>query len=709
MSAAHRRPKLRHSLLLLLVLLLTACTQAALHRPENIVEQPGFTLTFLEFDDQGEPWAPEQLERTIQVIDEVHNTGKRAVVMLFVHGWHNDASQRNERKRDNNVEGFQRLLGTTREVIDQDAEGGQDVALVGVYLSWRGRSTDNSLLKPLTFYSRRGAGQRAASVSTTEAILRVMNAAKQNPESTGIVIGHSFGGMIVERALAQAVVGYTLQDESDFRPMADMIILVNPASQSMQAKNLVSMLQRNRLKFYREDAEGNRRESPLIVSVTSTADTATGMLYPLALSMKAWSKKFREYEATDCSPTKTQKPYYTQTAGHNRALHSHVITTTGDRESTGRDYAAMELEISVDPKTGERLYAFPGQDHLFTIQRLPGVFNNSPYWIMSAPPELIRDHSDIFTFNTIQMIRALFILSGAEDSSQRTLIVREDGVRPWELIDLPGGDLVFLESSRRFFSLTRDSSQPFGLACLPSIIQPGMVKGVLYQGERAIVIVSAEVQDGNKGKIENYVLAFDFGLVGSKGLVWKEIHSDLLFDGATGDLDKEVAYLARAGELYAVDMSVKKPTPVLLSRFDESIALDEMQFDSEGNRIVAADTDTNSLYLIDLSLDSPVPERVASDIGAITEIDISETESSVLLLDTVGKRLLTLDCPRDAVSCSAPEVLAAIPEFQRPIALARGDDGTVWVGDLDAQKIFTFDQTGRLVKVLDSMSGYAEP
>ncbi len=37
-------------------------------------------------------------------------SGKRAVVLLFVHGWQNDASQREDRKDDNNVEGFQRLL-----------------------------------------------------------------------------------------------------------------------------------------------------------------------------------------------------------------------------------------------------------------------------------------------------------------------------------------------------------------------------------------------------------------------------------------------------------------------------------------------------------------------------------------------------------------------------------------------------------------------
>ena len=141
------RPILAQCLLTAIAVALTACTSAALHRPESIDEKPGYTLTFIEFDDHGEPWAPEQLEGTIQVIDEIHNTDKRAVVLLFVHGWHNDASQRDERKKDNNVEGFQRLLTTTRELIDRTGDG-EDVELVGVYLGWRGRSTDNTLLKP---------------------------------------------------------------------------------------------------------------------------------------------------------------------------------------------------------------------------------------------------------------------------------------------------------------------------------------------------------------------------------------------------------------------------------------------------------------------------------------------------------------------------------------------------------------------------------
>jgi RNase P protein component len=679
-----------------------------MHRPDSVEHLDDFTLTFIEFDDHGEPWAPAQLERTIKVIDEEHEAGKRTVVVLFVHGWQNDASKREDRGRDNNVEGFQRLLTTARQVMRRAGQDPDKVSLIGVYLSWRGRSTDVGILKPMTFYSRRGAGQRAASVSTTEAILRVMYAAKRNPLSTGVVIGHSFGGMIVERALIQALVGYSLRQETEIKPAGDMVILVNPASQSMKAKNMVSLLKRNRLKIYREDEDGNRRPAPAIVSVTSTSDSATGSLYPLALSIKGWTKKFREYEPTACSPSQNQKQFYTQTAGHNRVLHSHVISTAGSVDAGNVDQSEMVLEVSIDPETGEKRYTFPGQENLFTVQRLALSYNDTPYWIMRAPPELIRDHSDIFTYNTIQMIRALMEVSGASTGNERTVVVREDGVRPFELIALPDGDIVFLEGSRRFFRLDEENSRPFGLACLPSVIQLDTVIGVVYEGQRAVIIASAEVEDGKKRKIETDVVGFDFGLVGGESLEWTEIHSDLLFTAATGDVDKKVIYLARAGELYVTDPAAKKPRPELLSTYDDSIGLDRMKFDQAGNRILATDQDTGSLYLIDMSSDSPIPELVASDLGPVTDFDLSTADSTVLLLDTSGKRILELDCPPETRSCSTPEVFAAIPEFEQPITLARATDGRVWVGDIGAQSLFAFDANGDVVEVLDSMSGFIE-
>ena len=133
-----------------------------------------------------------------------------------------------------------------------------------------------------------------------------------------------------------------------------------------------------------------------------------------------------------------------------------------------------------------------------------------------------------------------------------------------------------------------------------------------------------------------------------------------------------------------------------------------MKFDQAGNRILATDQETGSLYMIDLSLASPIPDLVASDLGPITDIDLSMVDSSVLLLDTAGKKVLEVDCPRESSSCSPPEVFTAIPEFEQPISLARATDGRVWVGDIGAQSIYTFDADGKVVEVLASMSGFSD-
>lgn len=696
----------RGVLILVLILVLTGCISARLHRPQNIERVDGYTLAFIEFDDQGEPWAPSQLERTIRLIENANRDGKRSVVVLFVHGWHNDASKREDRKEENNVEGFKRLLDQSQENLRRLGYSQDKVSLIGVYLSWCGRSTDVGLLKPFTFYSRRAAGQSVAGVSTTEAILRVMDAAKQNPMSAGVVIGHSFGGMIVERALMQALVRHTINHGEEIVPLADLVILVNPASQSMHAKNMLSILKRNRLKFYRETQEGEKHEAPLIVSITSTGDTATGSIYPFALGLKGWTKKFRQYGPTDCCPIPTQKLFYKQTAGHNRALHSHVVTTGEPIEAGSMDEARINLQESINPDTGEMRYSFPGQEYMFTIERLPWVYNNTPYWIMSVPPELIASHSDIFTYNTMQIIRALLRMSGVFLKGEKSILVRENGVHPLEVAVLPGGGIVFLDQSRRFYALGPGSRRPMGLSCLPSEIKPDSIIGIFYKGTRMYVVASAEVAKGKKSKIQTDVIGFDFGFAGSESIEWTEIQADVRFKAAIGDAQQGNVYLVKAGALYVADLTQKKPKALLLSQFDDAIELDRMRLDSATNRIFAIDRESEALYVIDLNVESPVPVLVAEDLGLITDLDVSEGRR-ILLVDKIGKRLLEIDCSQGA-SCSPPEPIASIPELQRPITLARESDGTIWIGDFGAQKIFVLDPEGKVTRVLDSFAGFSD-
>jgi hypothetical protein len=683
-----------------LTLAATGCIKSQLHRPQNIEPHDGYTMAFVEFDDQGEPWAPSQLERTIDLIERANRDGKRSVVALFVHGWQNDASKREDRKKDNNVEGFQRLLASARKMMDQDPTIGSDVSLIGVYLGWRGKSTNVKLLKPLTFYSRRGAGQRVAGLATTEAIIRVMHAANAKPESGSLVIGHSFGGMIVELALMQALVGYTVAGDESITPLADLVMLVNPASQSMVAKNMVSVLERNKLQSYRKTADGNLISSPFIVSVTSTADTATGNLYPFALGIKGATKKFRGYGGTDCSPAKSQKEFYKTTAGHNHALHSHVVTSEPMTDEERESNPPMILEESINPENGERRHRFPGEADWFTMERLPLSLNDTPYWIMSVPPELIPDHTKIFTVNMLQLIRALVRASGVVGGDGQMTLVREEGVRPLELAALPQGGVAFLDATRRFHLLKDEDSRPVALSCLPMLVNTESVIGVFYNGSRATMIASGSVGVGDKVKNQTVATAFDFGLTGAESQQTTEIKSDVAFDAAIGNPVDGKVYLAAGTDLYVADMNKKKPKAELLASFDKPAKFDEFEFDSGNERIFAMSRESEELYVIDLRSETLTPELIAGGIGVALDM-VFTRDGSLLVLDSTGGRVLRADCSRER-GCSRLEEFASSSEFRRPIAIATDADGLIWIADLDARSIFTVDKRGRVTRVLGS-------
>jgi hypothetical protein len=540
-------------------------------------------------------------------------------------------------------------------------------------------------------------------VSTTEAIIRVMNAAKRNPESVAIVIGHSFGGMIVEQALSQSMISLAIDESSTIDPPADLIILVNPASQSIEAKRMLSILERNRLKFYRTDKNGERRESPLIVSVTSTADTATGNLYPAAMGVKAMTKRFREYGPGDCSPGATQKAYYRHTAGHNQILHSHVITAEPLPSQT-ETADLLGYEESVNEDTGDVNYSFMGRDHRFVMKRLPYSYNDTPYWIMNVPPELIKDHSDIFTFNTLQMIRALVHLSGASGGAGHSVLVRENGVRPVSTFPLPEGGIAFLERSRRFFVVHRDDPQPLVLSCLPAIVDPDSTVGVMYEGTEVSLVTSGMETGKKKPKIRTDVVTFDYAQPGT--IDFTPIEAKMVFTAAVGKPDTGELYLAAEGGLYRANVDDKKPKVELFLSLDEPRHISEMELDEARDRIFAVDLPNWALYCIDLQDDAPTPRRITADLGIPSEM-IMTPEGKMLLLDTGARQVMELDCTGGR-GCDPPTPKIRHEGFARPTTLSLGANGTIWVGDAGAESIFAFDSDGNLLRVLDSIEGFQE-
>ena len=137
-----------------------------------------------------------------------------------------------------------------------------------------------------TFWGRKNdAGHRVSGTCATEAIFSLAKAAReQNPNSKVVMIGHSFGALVMERSVAQGLIGALMFQEGkrggnqDVVLPADLVLLLNSAAESIYAKEMIDFFRANpQENTVREGFIGPNR--PLIVSVTSHADWYTGVLF----------------------------------------------------------------------------------------------------------------------------------------------------------------------------------------------------------------------------------------------------------------------------------------------------------------------------------------------------------------------------------------------------------------------------------------------
>ena len=239
------------------------------NRPRNIVdmlkqlEDPGqkkpapsflvsargsAALSIIEFDDMGELWDRNQLKLLLEFIEETRNQNKKILLFGFVHGWKHNASDDSTNLRD--FASFIDDVSNNLNVYANPAE----IVPIGMYIAWRGNVVDkdhpimgnipvigglNLAGQQLSFYNRKAAAARVGGASATEVFLSVAGAVKtiseeaENPRegnqiariqvgeqtssekprldaSRVVFIGHSMGGLILERAVSQALLGTIL-------------------------------------------------------------------------------------------------------------------------------------------------------------------------------------------------------------------------------------------------------------------------------------------------------------------------------------------------------------------------------------------------------------------------------------------------------------------------------------------------------------------
>jgi hypothetical protein len=374
---------------------LSSCTSLSPLRPNttanptnSVIGQDGYKVAFVEFGEQGSYQDPTQLQNALALIRDT----PQPLVISYVHGWQNNAES-------GDVQSFESLLARLNGAPAIRSVG---FHVVGVYLGWRGKLTSVPILKEISFWNRKATAERLASnYDCYDAIASISEEARRKGRGNQytVLLGHSFGGLIVERSVAHAINAEIHGHADADRSMpADLMIAVNPAADSVLARQMISAL-------YSRKTEGTR---PLFVSITSTGDWATGSIFPIGAGLASVSKGFNEVEAPGPANTQvSERKFYISTPGHNEMLINHVTVDKHETVNSPNGLHALEENLQHNHVgNGFTLDGAEGKLDVWQIKRVGDV--DVPYWDVQVDPSIIKDHGDIWNERAEAMVAAIF-------------------------------------------------------------------------------------------------------------------------------------------------------------------------------------------------------------------------------------------------------------------------------------------------------------
>lgn len=326
------------------------------HQPANsLFAGSNFTLSIVEFDDQGRCQDRGQMDALIRKLAELQ--AKDAIILVFVHGWKHDG-----RSDDDNLGHFCRVLQT---VATQEGQDG--VPVFGVFVAWRGLSWyGNDAVADVTFWGRKRAGMRVAMGAPRELFGRLHRYRRARLDAGGtpllLIIGHSFGGMIVYTALAQSLIEAAATQSGEIVPsFADLVLLVNPAFEGVRYLPVHDLIK------LRGDGSFAQNQLPVFVSVTAKNDDATGIAFPAGMSFALLDESVRGREELFA---------LINTMGHLSWMQTHELATA----QSSRLGTTAAFRTYGD---GVVLKKIRFDDH-------------NPFWVVTATKDIIDGHNGIW-------------------------------------------------------------------------------------------------------------------------------------------------------------------------------------------------------------------------------------------------------------------------------------------------------------------------
>jgi pimeloyl-ACP methyl ester carboxylesterase len=399
------------------------CAQATL------LESDDYLLGFVEFDDLGWYWNPDQKKAVVKAVRNVART-EDVVMVAFAHGWNHDSNA-----RDGNVQDFQQILGQLAALERQSAKRKclTPRRIVGIYMGWRGKAFKRvggwpaNLYNWTSFFSRKAVAHRVGSEDAAELLAdleRVRNEANATGRSAPhsnrlVVVGHSFGGAVVYGAVSRILAERRIrlsEEGIEAASFGDLVVLVNPAIEA----SLLFPFDRATERYTRSEKRETSDFHPIMAVFASQGDTPNRVWFPIGRRLATLLEYHRDESPPGFEPH-FQGVAVRKAVGQFQPTISFVLCPA-DETAVGLkcqpkpqsrpalqaptegsvDYPAAESQLRDLRDAQSRAEAFQKGDlealplSTSTLIRVrPGAM--TPYPIVSVDARLIPNHNAIFT------------------------------------------------------------------------------------------------------------------------------------------------------------------------------------------------------------------------------------------------------------------------------------------------------------------------
>lgn len=403
----------------------TCDSHAIQHVPAT--DGAGYLLSFIEFDDQGHLWDRKQMKSVIDLLN-TEAANKDLLMLVFVHGWKHSAAP-----QDGNIETFRKVLAHLSEdehfMSRQSGLPARQVA--GVYLGWRGGSVTIPVLENLTFWDRKNTAEKVGHHGVTEVLARLEQIKrdkaalqKGRSETRLVIVGHSFGGLVVHTALAQILGSRFVRTtgppgtQGDVEGFGNLVVLINPAFEAQPFSSASDMSAERGTYF--------RSQLPVMAILTSEADYATRYAFPAGRRLSTLFEKTSDttrWNATSQQDEIISESEANVTAiGHFEPFRTHKLYPPQAASRGGvAELSSSERISSALTAASKWMDDSPGSTIPFaglTLERTVTSAGRNPYLVIRVDKTLITDHNDIDDRRIIDFVKQLVLITTVSEEQK---------------------------------------------------------------------------------------------------------------------------------------------------------------------------------------------------------------------------------------------------------------------------------------------------